>query len=834
MHKLQPIEEGGLSPTFSKEIKNAFRTGIVKFSLLVLEDGSIINYDNYLKNVTVSELRFVPDEGIFGQAVAKKVEIELYNEENTIDLQDKTVRVFGSTDYEGQTYTIKYGDFIIQHPENENVNDNTSLTGLDYMIKTNIAYVDSIEYPCTLKELAANVCNQCGLTLADETFRNEDFIVENNQFVNGESCRQVLKGIGLSAFSWVRLDEDNEIHFDFNINQEVEEEIDNDNYYNLDFNNKIYGPINRIIIRDSQIEGENVTVNDENLQNYYPASKNILKGLSTPKTETDYWYIVDTGFTPLEDGWGKFSHDSTNETSNVYTRAIVKSNAVNLKPNTQYTFVIEIRNSEISEDNAITFRVSQATNNSCWKENAYLNYKEINSGGIFKRLITTKENLTDKNVGVNTNLQLKSGTKGTVEARISLFEGDIDITDFKYEPFKEVGIQELVIADNPFAYTQEKRQQLIEAGKELYGFQYLPINSTKLIGYIYLNCNDKIRFKDMQGRKFETFLFNHIIEYDGTVLDNIEVPAMTKTQTQYTYTPEVMKAIKNTQIVVDKANQTITQIIEKQNTQGQQIVNITTNLEGTNTIIENNKSDLESQINDIKQSIEGTTQTLTNKGGNNIFYYDKNFWTNGEVGDNQQVGNLKEYTDTEIQRISVSGNGYIINEGISEQKVLVKNDNYTINFTYKKLVPLANVTLQVNSHIYNLDSLDWKEEEIHLLIDTGTVDFKITSDTDNALMLYDLNGTIGTEKQIWTQNPNETRTETVTIGKGIQVNSSTKNTYARFDADGNRIINKATGDTVTELTDKGVDTESVKANVGEIAGVLIQEIDNQTWISSLL
>lgn len=665
MHKLQPIEEGGLSPTFSKEIKNAFRTGIVKFSLLVLEDNFTINYDNYLKKVTVSELRFVPDNGIFGQAVAKKVDIELYNEENTIDLQDKTVRVFASTNYEGQTYTINYGDFIIQHPENENVNDNTTLTGLDYMIRANVPYNDTIEYPCTLRELAENICFQCGFNLSNEQFRNENFVVEDNQFVNGESCRQVLQGIALSAFSWVRLDEDNTLHFDFNINQEVSEEIDNNGYYNLDFNSKMYGPINRIIIRDSQIEGENVTVSDE---------------------------------TSIE----------------------------------------------------------------------------------------------------------------------------------------ENGINELVIYDNPFAYTQEKREQLIEAGKELYGFQYLPINSTKLIGYIYLNCEDKIKFKDMQGRSFETYLFNHIIDYDGTVSDNIEVPGLTKTQTQYTYTPEVIQAIKNTQIIVNKANQTITQIVEKQDEQGQQMVNIVTDLEGINTTIESNKTDLEGQINDIKQTIEGTTQTLTNKGGNNIFYYDKNFWTNGEVGDNQQVGNLEEYTDTEIQQISVSGNGYVINKGVSEQKVKVKNDNYTINFAYKKLVPLANVILQINSHVYNLDSLDWKEEEIHLLIDTGTVDFTITSDTDNALILYDLNGTIGTEKQIWTQNPNETRTDTVIIGKGIQVNSSTKNTYARFDADGNRIINKATGDTVTELTDKGIDTESVKANVGEIAGVLIQEIDNQTWISSLL
>lgn len=650
------------TPQFTEQIKKAFKTGIVKEYIQVIGTDLIINYDNYLKDTEFSELRFVPDIGIFGQAVAKKIEINLNNTNNSLNLQDKELRVFAETNVGDETYRIKYGDFIVQHPENENANDNTSLIGLDYMIKANIQFVDTMTYPCTLKELATEVCSQAGLVLANENFRNYDFIVENNQFQSGESCRQILQAIALSAFSWVRVDEDNIVHFDFKTNFEVAETIDYDNYYNLDMDSEEYGPINRIIIRNSQIEGENVTVSDD-------------------------------------------------------------------------------------------------------------------------------------------------------------------------ESIAEYGVNELVINDNPFAYTQEKREQLIEAGKELFGFRYLPINSSKLTGYIYLNCLDKIKFKDMQNNENETYIFNHIISYNGACLDTVETPAMTKTETKYIYTPSITQEIKNTQIIVDKANQKILEVVERQDEQSSQLVNVTTDLEGIHTTIQDNQKDVSNKLLELERTIEGTTQTLTNKGGNNIFYYAKEFWSNGTEN---ETANLEEYTDNELQQKSVSGNGYIINAGTSEQKQNVKNDTYTISFTYKKIIELATGYFIINDTQYELDSTEWKEFVETVDIDTNTVDIRFVSDTDGAFEIFDLNGNIGNEKQIWTQNPNETRTDTVTIGKGIQVNSSSKNTYARFDADGNRIFNASTDEVVTALTDKGVETQEVKSKTTQTGGILIQEIDGQTWISSLL
>lgn len=790
------------TPQFLQEIKDKFIKGPTFGRIHILDTDENFTQDNYLKDFSVSELRFIPDKGLFGGCVAKKVDVNFNNVNKQFSIQDKEFEAYLGVDYEDERYEIKYGTFIVQHPETEDTTDNTSFTALDYMIKFNQKYIDYVTYPCTLRDIAESICIQAGVTLAEEKFRNDDFIVENNQFVNGENLRQVLQGIALSAFSWARVDENNELHFDLNQKEDIDIELTTEEYYNLSKDDYKYGPINRIIIRDSQIEGENVTIENKQLQGY-PIGKNLLN-----------------------------FKNFTSQTINGLTITNNEDGSITLNGTT--TDVVSIRISDV-HNNLRNGKYYLSRNSSGTVE-----------GGTFVTILYGRNNGTTTNIyGLSTEevkataqinyeeyyLWLYVAAERTFKNYILKPQLELGETKTNYEPFISSGICELVIEDNPFAYTQKKREQLIEAGKELFGFRYMPINDVSLIGLAFLNSKDKIRFKTLDGEVFDTYLFDHTINYNGVILDNVQSKALTKTETKYIYKPDITQAIKNTQIIVDKANQTINQIIEKQDEQSSQLVNIETDLSGVHTTIQDNQKDIEEKINEIEQTIEGTKQTLTYKGGNNIFYYAKEFWNNGTENG---TPNLNEYTDTEIQQKSISGNGYIINKGTSEQKNVVKNDTYTISFTYKKLIDLATGYVDINGTRINLTSTSWKEEVITEIIDTNTIDIKIVSDTANAFKIFDLMGAIGNEKQVWTQNPNETRTDTVTIGKGIQVNSSTKNTYARFDADGNRIYNSSTNEVVTELTDKGVDTDKVTADVGQVGGILIQVIDGQTWFSSLL
>ena len=435
----------------SEEFKQRLLNGkITRAYLKVLATDTkpemIIDENNYLKDCTFEELRYVPDEGFIGGTVAKRVICNFNNVDSSFSIQDREFELYLGVDLEdGTTEYIKYGTFIVQKPEDDQVNDNTSFEALDYMIKLNLPWVDRMTYPCTLKELFDDLVAQSGLSTKVTSFLNQDFIVENNQFEEGTTRRDVLKAIAQMAFNWARVDEDNDIVMDFEKKDEIAETLTADNYYNFK-KQDMYGPINVIILRNSQVEGENITIRDE-------------------------------------------------------------------------------------------------------------------------------------------------------------------------ESIAQYGETELVISDNPFAYTQAKRAELIEAGRILFGLTYIPM-SMDMIGYMYLNCKDKIKATNLNNETFETYLLNHTIEYAGTISDSMEAPAATNTETKYQFTPPMIEALKHTELLVDKANQRIDAVIKNISDTNEKMVEIEATLDGVTSTV---KSAVQI-ANEAKETAEQTSEKFENlqSGANNL------------------------------------------------------------------------------------------------------------------------------------------------------------------------------------------------------------------------
>lgn len=646
-------------------IKNSKITrAYMKFPATDTEEELIIDENNFLKDISFEENRYVPNECFIGQAVAKEVTGNFYNVDSNFSIQDREFELYFGVDLEdGSTEYQKYGTFIVQKPENETVIDNTSFTALDYMVKFNARFIDRLEYPCTIKTLLEDICDQAGVEKEDFTFPNEDYVLENNQIEPGTTLREVLKGIAQIAFNWARINENDKLVMDFNQTTEITETITTEEYYSLTNSDK-YGEVNTVILRNSQVEGENYTISD--------------------------------------------------------TASVVAN-----------------------------------------------------------------------------------------------------------------GYVEIVISDNPFAYTQEKRMELIQEGVILYGLNYIPIKA-KLIGLMYLNCNDRIQIETLSGETFETYIFNHTITYNGAMVDEIESPAMTKTETKYQFSKELERISQHTEILVDKANQEIQAIAKKQiddkneYTEWKQSI---TEWQGTVAY----EDEVTRQIETLRADINGLTNTVVTNGGNNIFYYSTDFWE--KIDENTDICLIEEQ-GTEIKQNSISGLGYILNNGVSEQKQNVKNGKYLISFLFKKISNLANHYIYINNTKYLIQPKElnrWEEFVYTVDITTYSIDIKIESDTDNSAYISDFLVIPGVDKQIWTQNPNETFTDTVTIGKGIEVRSSSdKNIYTRIDNDGNRTFNASTGERVAEMTDKGVYAKELEvAGQAKIGDLLIQTIDGQVWITGI-
>ena len=84
----------------------------------------------------------------------------------------------------------------------------------------------------------------------------------------------------------------------------------------------------------------------------------------------------------------------------------------------------------------------------------------------------------------------------------------------------------------------------------------------------------------------------------------------------------------------------------------------------------------------------------------------------------------------------------------------------------------------------------------------------------------------------YSQNANETKTDTVEISEGIKIKSDATDSVFKANADGIRTEDK-TGNVVTEFLDTGTKTKKLQAEQGIIANLLIEDIYGQVWITGL-
>lgn len=424
------------------------------------------------------------------------------------------------------------------------------------------------------------------------------------------------------------------------------------------------------------------------------------------------------------------------------------------------------------------------------------------------------------------------GEVNSLIIRLSQVEGE-NTTREDEESITTNGLTELTIADNYFLIDQVEREKVIDnLWDKLKGLKYLPF-STEYYGYPYLDIGDCISIADNKDVFYNSYVFNHSFTYNGGFKGKIETTALTKTQTAYKNTNDIKTKFKNVEIKVDKINGQITSIIEQQTETENKLSQTVQEVDNiTQTVA--SKDEVTEQINELKQTIEGITLQSKSTGGDNLFYYAKEYWR-GE--NDEENATLEEITNTEIQQNVVSGYGYILNNGVSIQTQTVKNGYYTISFLYYKMVELATGYVVINGNRYELEAEEinqWNEKIIPLDVTTNSIEIEIVTDTDNSFYLADLMVALGAEKKVWSQNANETLTDTVTIGKGIQVQSSKTNTYTRIDSDGNRTFNSSTNERVAEMTDKGVYAKELEVKgQAKVNLLLIEEIDGQAWLTGI-
>src|SRR5699024_4662244 len=147
------------------------------------------------------------------------------------------------------------------------------------------------------------------------------------------------------------------------------------------------------------------------------------------------------------------------------------------------------------------------------------------------------------------------------------------------------GVCELQIMDCNITYTPELRQQAITGASRLFGLTYLPleINTT---GHPWLLGKELIEVTTTEGTKVTTIPFDRTIEYMGHIKTKLTSKADTKTETEYKNPGTLETSVRQTRIIVDKQEQTITQLVT-------------------------NVDEHDSQITQIEQDVDSITQTVS-------------------------------------------------------------------------------------------------------------------------------------------------------------------------------------------------------------------------------
>lgn len=443
-----------------------------------------------------------------------------------------------------------------------------------------------------------------------------------------------------------------------------------------------------------------------------------------------------------------------------------------------------------------------------------------------------------------------------VQLGMSQVEGDT--VEARWEEGIELyGEHYLILNDNPFAYTVEKRTQLINnILNQVKGLGYSSFES-KYSFKPYLQRGDAIKIKNKSGQLVDTIVLKIDTDYDDITLS---APSIADATVDYQVI-DTKEVARRAEIIANQATAEVT-IVTNQVTQLGQTVE--SNYQQLNENFSNYYT-IEQTNTMIINSTAGVTNTFSEAGGNNIFRNtglwfeekkDINLYTypNDELYPSSETYSgavamyeyWTGYAKRESEDNAVNGNAIIVQAGSFIQEQEVPNGSYSISFYYQKLKQFANTSVIINDIEYPLNSMEVKQfytgeqnsetgEYITqpIVVSSKRLKIEFKCNMDNGLKIYDLMANKGNVKLAYSQNENETTTDTVNISKGITITSTNVEAVFKANADGIRILT-LTGNVVAYFTDKGLSTkELIVENEAQIVKTLWQEVDDQTWITRI-
>lgn len=567
------------------------------------------------------------------------------------------------------TQALKYHDTLMMIVVGDSVQIIQKTIDDDYRIsRTNLSYTTATDSNGTILD-------------AHETpyvdFVNNDFSIENNQFIAGSSCRDVIKSIAKLGYTWARIGEDNQLCFDFipKTEGDVEEynKINTDEYYSEESQLDMYGPVNKVLLGMSNIEGENVykeqKTDEVTICNILgsttqastptPTSPVPVKVVNSVRIDVKVndevksslnvdlkGYDLCNGDTlVINNGYGKITKK--------FNKIVFTGDEVWVKQNTQYdvyrySFILsdEKKVDKASDvSNAISNRFVTTSASASYEgktgiavshndKRFFICYMSDATNTRDKFIAWLKANPTYAYYELEKPIEIDLGYVGNIDLFegndvIAIYTTDTDTTGSfvvsdiyknttKYSgnnievPVKGYRTCQINLYDNPILYTQELRRIALNGCDRLFGLQYLPFD-TKTIGHPWLDGDSYIELTNLDDKKLYTYSFDRKLTYKGYIKSDISSTAKSYTEQKYEFESEMLNRLVNAEIIVNQAENRIDANTEK-------ITQLEQSIDNTNINTNNLRDSINSALNDyaksdevvqLRQAVE-TQQTETN------------------------------------------------------------------------------------------------------------------------------------------------------------------------------------------------------------------------------
>ena len=242
-----------------KNVSSTFKANCKKDSVKYREYIVIDNKEVDIKG-NLSDTAY-KDDTFFGKFNLKMLKFET---ENDIDYKKKEFTYYKEVDGEA----LKIGTFIVTEVKDSDTFESVNVTAYDYGLKLSNPYTTNLNYKngnITMFQVVQEICNNCDIELENTSLPNGSFIVDSNQFVNGEKYGDVICIVALENGMFATINSNNKLEFIFT--NETDEIIED--YVELD-DKRDTQPITSVLVAPSEeLATAGAVMKDQALINQY-------------------------------------------------------------------------------------------------------------------------------------------------------------------------------------------------------------------------------------------------------------------------------------------------------------------------------------------------------------------------------------------------------------------------------------------------------------------------------------------------------------------------------------------------------------------------------------